>query len=316
MRRVALTAMGVLGLLIGSAPDTYAATPPPADFDLDQRSDVPLYNVATGRWKILESGGGTFNSVLTIDWGGPLQRPVLGDFDGDGRIDAAVYCESTGVWSVLRSSTGYTNAFSVAWGGVGYIPVPGDYDGDGVTDIAVYNPTTSYWYVLTSSTLYAGSLSISGAASAASSGQDFDGDRRCLVVTANRRARTVATECRTTSHGIRKKTFGLANDIVPGDYDGDGVADFGVYSARASDRSVLTSSTGLRSIRSAFPQLGAVETYGTRATTTAITKIDFVCDRVHLVAYRAVGLIYSFDDNQRGLARRATFRSRRPCCLS
>ena len=202
------------------------------DFDYDQASDLPLYNAATGQWKVLRSAGGFVNST-TISWGGAGYRPVPGDYDGDGRVDAALYQESTGVWAVLTSSSNYTRAFSVAWGGYGYLAVPGDYDGDGISDLAVYQPTTGFWYTLTSTSAYTSNTARSwgGPGYTPIGGQDFDGDKK---------ADLAIYQATTASLYVLKSTTGFTTvlavpgggagwSLVPGDYDGDGLADVGFH---------------------------------------------------------------------------------------
>ena len=236
------------GWSITFAPATAAA---PGDFDYDGIGDLPLYNVATGDWKILRSSAPAFTASLSINWGGPGYTPVPGDYDGDGALDAAVYNESTGLWSILKSSSGNTAALSISWGGVGYVPVPGDYDGDLATDIAIYNATTSNWYVLTSASGFTSSIlrSWGGVGYTPVGGQDFDGDHRADF--------TIYQEALGNWYVLKSSTGyttvqaialgGPGSILVPGDYDGDGKADAGVYNRGSNIWTTRTSSSGFAS---------------------------------------------------------------------
>ena len=217
------------------------------DFDYDQASDLPLYNAASGQWKVLRSAGG-FVDTTTISWGGAGYRPVPGDYDGDGRVDAALYQESTGAWAILTSSSNYTRALSASWGGYGYLAVPGDYDGDGIFDIAVYQATTGFWYVLTSTSAYASSTARSwgGPGYTPVGGQDFDGDRK---------ADLGIYQATTSSLYVLKSTTGFTTvltvagggagwSLVPGDYDGDGLADVGFHQRGTGTWDTRISSAG------------------------------------------------------------------------
>jgi hypothetical protein len=133
-------------------------TPAPADYDYDQKADMPMYNPATGQWRIR----GSLGADLLISWGGPGYTAVPGDYDGDGRYDAAVYNQSAGLWYILTSRSNFTRAFTLAYGGPGYEPVQADYDGDGTTDSSLAHTTAFTWTFLLSSVNFTGLSGISG----------------------------------------------------------------------------------------------------------------------------------------------------------
>jgi len=85
------------------------------------------------------------------NFGGPYLMPVPGDYDGDGKADPTVYHRVSGLWMVLFSTS--HSAVSGVFGGNGFVPVPTDYDGDGLTDPAIYATESGYWYILPSTTL-------------------------------------------------------------------------------------------------------------------------------------------------------------------
>ena len=219
---------------IGSTESTTA--PAAGDFDYDQKAEMPMYNPATGLWKILKSGGG-FTSETAIFWGGPGYTPVPGDYDGDGRFDIAVYRMSTGVWSILTSASNFTRAVNITLGGPGYLPEPGDYDGDGTTDVSASNSATGHWQFKASSTNFETTKDLFWAGPGYTSvpGLDFDGDHHADLAAYNERTgRWLILQSSTDFTSSMNLTWGGPGyTLVPGDYNGDGIADLGVY--RRSD---------------------------------------------------------------------------------
>jgi hypothetical protein len=221
-----------------------AVVPADGDFDNDQKSEMPMYNPATGVWKILKSSSG-FTAQTLISWGGPGYQAVPGDYDGDGRYDAAVYNTSTGVWSILTSGSNYTRGFNVNFGGAGVFPVPADYDGDGTTDIAANGPAVGIFGFLASSTNFASSF-FDGFASPGYTpvaGQDFDGDGKADAVLYNENFGTwlVLTSGSGFASYVTKSWGGHGYTLVPGDYNGDGQADYGVYNRATGQWSIVLS---------------------------------------------------------------------------
>ena len=155
------------------------------DYDYDQRSDLQLFNPATGLFRILKSAGGAFAGTQSASFGSPSLTPVHGDYDGDGRFDYVAYQRTTGFWVMLLSADGYSRVVGFSWGGPGFEAMPGDYDGDGITDLAVYNSSTGYWNILTSTRVHVEpGDQLGGRATRGVPGQDVDGDGRSdLVIT-------------------------------------------------------------------------------------------------------------------------------------
>jgi hypothetical protein len=105
---------------------------------------------------------------------------------------------------ISESSNGGASGFQ--WGRSTDVLVPADYDGDGRTDFAVWRPENGVWYVHQSS------------------------DDSVVLVRWGM----------TTMH----PTGGLADVPVPGDYDGDGRADLGVFRPDTGEWWIVKSSNG------------------------------------------------------------------------
>ena len=201
------------------------------DHDGDGRSDITVYNSASGVWSVLTSSSG-FTNATNRGWGGPAYTPVPGDYDGDGKTDLGLYDASTGYWYVLLSGTNFTSVLSRSAGGPDWKPIPRDFDGDGKTDFVVYNTSTGQWWGLTSSTNYAPSLNVSwGGANYLAIPADYDGDGKADIAVYNVATFIWSVVLSSTSNTkvLEKNIGGVGWMPVPADYDGDGKADFVAY---------------------------------------------------------------------------------------
>ncbi|RTE05437.1 DUF2334 domain-containing protein [Paenibacillus whitsoniae] len=82
------------------------------DADGDGRSDVILYNAATGVWRVLENeGGGSFRPLDNAfgPWAqGAARQGLAADWDGNGKADIASYDEAGHVLDMAMSFRGAT----------------------------------------------------------------------------------------------------------------------------------------------------------------------------------------------------------------
>jgi len=221
------------------------------DFDGDGVGDYGCYDAAglpgaadPGSWYFMTSSNGFM--VQTFGYAGTV--PVVGDFDGDRIDDYGCYdaygipgVVDPGSWYFMTSSNGF---FVSVFGYGGTVPVVGDFDGDGVDDFGCYDATgipgivaPGQWYFMKSTDGFDASVSFGYAGTVPVVG-DFDGDGiddyGCYdaagipgVVNAGQ-----WYFMKTTDGFDVSVSFGYPGTVpVVGDYDGDGVDDYGCYDA-------------------------------------------------------------------------------------
>jgi hypothetical protein len=157
--------------------------------ETDTRGGVPLQGQM--RWYIYDGAGGGQEADFGI---ANVDTFLTGDFDGDKKSDIAVWRQATSaVVYIIQSNT---NTLRIEqFGTMNDVPVFADYDGDGKTDLAVYRQATtvgaqSYWIYRTS----------------------FKGPDFFVPWGIN--------------GGVNGQGLNKGDFPAPGDYDGDGKADF------------------------------------------------------------------------------------------
>ncbi len=165
------------------------------DFDGDGKSDMVTFSPVDGMWYVLVSKkqyAARYRKSYQLGLPGDL--PKTGDFDGDQLADLAVWRPTDGTWYMRLSGTGRREITAVQWGLYGDTPLVDDFDGDGRTDLAVYRPANGGFYSLLSTSNFNRDLALSGSANGS----------------------------------ILLQLGGLGHDPISGDFNGDGVSEFGV----------------------------------------------------------------------------------------
>lgn len=113
----------------------------PEDYDGDNKTDHAVWRPGPGgvaAWYIFQSQTNTVRAELFGQTGD--EPRVVGDYDGDGKADLAVYRGGAALGdqsSWFYRTTPGGPVFGRVWGQNGDFPAPGDYDGDGKRDFAV-----------------------------------------------------------------------------------------------------------------------------------------------------------------------------------
>ena len=217
--------------------------PVSGDFDGDQKTDLVLYQEATGTWELSLSGSG-YGLLEVPGLGGSGLTALAGDFDGDGLDDPAIYNEATGNWTVWKSMSGYLPA-TVNLGGLGFKPAPGDFNGLGMKDMVVYQEARGYWLMILSEietlTYYEfgadGYIPVTG---------DYDGDGTTDMALYDRNTGNWRVKLSSAGYvEVALAAFGGPGYVpVIADYDGDGLADLALYEETTGTWLVRLSSAG------------------------------------------------------------------------
>jgi glucose/arabinose dehydrogenase len=216
------------GIWTGAGP---GCVPAPMDYDGDGTTNFTQF--CNGAWLFFNAAGGLNKGIWT---GGVVgDRPVPADYDGDGRDEVVVY--RGGAWLFFSFNTGAFDPSKSKWtgGGVGCIPAPMDYDGDGAADFTQLCDGT--WHFYNDDGSYNKGIWTGGIAGDVPVPADYDGDGIEDIVVFRGGAwlfydfTTGAFDSvKSTWTGAPPHWTGGTSVPAPLDYDGDGKADFTVYS--------------------------------------------------------------------------------------
>lgn len=237
------------------------ATPEPGGVDnfptpgpglLNYATDFNIFNGTNpnGVWSlyVVDDQVLDVNNSLPSGWSinitvaGPPTVPAsrVCDFDGDNKTDLATVRTIGGelTWLITTSMSGT----SQRWGLATDFLVPHDFDADGKTDLAVFRPgSPATWFILRSSDGTIRAINFGQTGDDPSAVDDYDGDGKAdLAVVRNvggsKLWYVLNSSLPTDGAGggiVTVRQWGLAADFIsPGDYDGDGKADYGVQRAQ------------------------------------------------------------------------------------
>ena len=213
-------------------------TPMAGDWDGDGRWDPGWYDDADGAW--VSASGAVELARPTCDEppgavGDTFARPAPGDWDGDGRTDPGWYCPADATWYLpQRQPIVLGDPFEADVELSSNLPVVGDYDGDGDDDPAVWDPRTG-------EVLVAGwdapLIDTSGFGVPVAGDYDGDGVDEPALWTPDG-AWELGTAMPEPGPGSGPDGLTDPTDYwwgipAPGDYDGDGSTDEGVFLHRS-----------------------------------------------------------------------------------
>ena len=206
---------------------------------------------------LLSTTGYNYGSSLTVPagWPGLGDTPVVGDYNGDGKSDPAIWRGTAGVWIIPLSPSFNTYQF-FSWGLTGDKPVGADVDGDGQTDIGYWRPSTGVWGFLQSSQGYSFASPLFfnwGTTGDIMVMADYDGDDLAdpavVIPPAGGQSRAYRILLSSQSYNPAMSVTipagwpGLGDTPVPADYDGDGLADAGIWRSTSGVWIIPKSST-------------------------------------------------------------------------
>jgi uncharacterized delta-60 repeat protein len=191
-----------------------------------------------------ESNNGTNTDFALVRWNGGTRDAIM-DFNGDGKTDWAVARRNGPIspWTLYIRYNGSDNFIAQQFGqSPNDLFQPMDYDGDGKDDIAVWRDT-GFFYIINSSDNSFRAVFVGGQRGNSAVAADYDGDGKddpavfitpittvgagnwCYVASLNNPSQQVTCVPWGARYGTQADQV---DDPYPGDFDGDGKADFRV----------------------------------------------------------------------------------------
>ncbi len=230
----------------------------PGNYGGDERLDFAVFTPSepgggTATWDIVINDMDASTATYTVSLGSPGDIPAPGDFDGDGLTDPAVFRPSNSTWYWKKSSaspsfSGLAVSVIQSAAEPGDIPAPGFYDsGDARVDFAVFRPSAATNNFLVKYNTVGGTGSTAtytvGDAFSIPAVADFDGDgitdpavfeRTPTGTSTAGTYRWLQSDSSFTEDTFDMSASNLGGNYIfdvpaPGDHDGDGDHDYGVW---------------------------------------------------------------------------------------
>ena len=231
------------------------AIPITGDFNGDGITDVGIYLPDKDHF-YLDYLNAQAKSIGQVDLAygfhtpGTFAIPITGDFNGDGITDVGIYLPDKDHFylnylNAQAQSIGQVDApYGFHTGGVYAVPITGDFNGDGITDVGIYQPNNDHFYLdyLNNQAKSIGQVDAAygfhtGGVYAVPITGDFNGDGIADVGIyqpnndhfyldyLNNQAKSIGQV--DAAYGFH--TGGVYAVPIAGDFNGDGIADVGIY---------------------------------------------------------------------------------------
>lgn len=208
------------------------------DYDFDGLGDYSIWRPSLGGWFASQV------SSRFLQWGLPQDVPLLGNFDSDVNRETVVFRPVNSTWYVNKGRAPLTSGIIeiVQHGLPGDVPLLADTNGDNLDDFVVWRPflqngpsaIEGQWYIRPSAGNGAKEIQW-GLRGDLPYLSDFDGDGLADIgVWRNATGEWYVLKSSQSYSNIAGKflyrQWGLPGDHpMPGDYDGDGLADLAVW---------------------------------------------------------------------------------------
>ncbi len=218
-------------------------SPVGGDFNADGKTDVGIYNSATGEFKPALSSGSGFAAQgiwLTFTGASASWQIFTGNFNADKFTDLGFYNKNTGE---VRAAQGNGSGFGAVstWlssADTGYVAMSGDFNADGLSDAALFKKTTGEFkiYFSNSKAFVDGGVWISGYATARDPLlSDFNHDGLTDIGFWDNSSfawnYAISTGSVFVNKGAWLNNYGSATDesATTGDFNGDGITDRALF---------------------------------------------------------------------------------------